>query len=216
MKKKVIGSMVLLAMVFTFVACNGDLAQYKTDAKAEITNHVATLNADEYTAENWTLIGQCADEGKAEVDNVETKAAVDTAKSATITDINGISPKEEVVMQIQAKRTYLDKCVKQNINYDDYKSQYGDATTDDVSFIPFLGIYDDTLVAVFYGGKYHGPQIEVEESVEIADLTFVWSHGYPILVWNDGEIYGLAEAFGQNLLTAANLVTIHELYYSEV
>lgn len=212
MGKKIMVLGIALIMLFSLVgliACNGDLAQYKTDAKAEITNHVATLNADEYTAENWTLIGQRADEGKAEVDNAETKTAVDTAKSAAITTINGISPKEEVVMQRQARITYLEKILKE-------KNQA--ATIDDVSFFrnKFLGIYDGSLVGVLYGGQYHGNFPEVEESVEIAGLTFVWSQGYPILAWNNGEIYGLSEAFEQNLLTAANLVMIHELYYSEV
>ena len=29
------------------------------------------------------------------------------------------------------------------------------ATIDDVSYRPFIGIYNESLVAVFYGGKYH-------------------------------------------------------------
>ena len=54
--------------------------------------------------------------------------------------------------------------------------------------------------------------LDVEESIEIAGVIFAWSQGYPILVWNQGEIYELAEAFKQNLLTKENIVAIHELY----
>jgi hypothetical protein len=53
---------------------------------------------------------------------------------------------------------------------------------DDISFRSFLGIYDDSLVAVFYGGQYHGEFPEVEDNYELDGLTFAFSRGYPILV----------------------------------
>ncbi len=213
MTKKFIGIAIvalLLFSVFGLAACNGvSLADYKETAKADITAHVDGLTQTDYTTENWVLIGQRANEGKAAVDAATDEAQVDTAKASAITAINGVSVKEEVTMQLLARQTYLEEILKG-------KNQA--ATIDDVSFFrnKFLGIYDGSLVGVFYGGQYHGNFPEVEESVEINDLTFAWSQGYPILVWNDGEIYGLAEAFEQNLLTTANIVTIHELYYSEV
>lgn len=120
MGKKIMVLGIALIMLLSLVgltACNGDLAQYKTAAKAEITNHVATLNANEYTAENWTLIVQRANEGKA-----------------------------EVVMKIQARKTYLEKILKE-------KNQA--ATIDDVSFFrnKFLGIYDGSLVGFSMEGN---------------------------------------------------------------
>ncbi len=95
-KIKVVG--IALTMLFSLVgltACKGDLTQYKTDAKTQITNHVATLNTDEYTAENWRLIGWHVEEGKKAIDVAQNKATIDTVKIATITTINGISTKEE-------------------------------------------------------------------------------------------------------------------------
>ncbi|MFA5676540.1 MAG: hypothetical protein WDA65_08485 [Christensenellales bacterium] len=212
MKKsvKVLAVVVSLLTMFALVGCDqsNELAEYKTDAKAEITNHIATLSADDYTSENWVLVGQKVTEGKAAVDIATNKNEVDTAKAAAITAIGDVPQREEVTMQRQAKQTYLEKVLK---------AQNPNATIDDVSFFhnKFLGIYDDSLVAVFYGGQYHGEFPDVEEEYEIGGLTFRWSMGYPILVWNDGEIYELEQAFTQNLLTATNLITIHELYYSE-
>lgn len=213
MARKFLGIVIVALLLFSvlgLVACNEvSLADYKAEAKADITAHVNSLTPSDYTTENWTLIGQKATEGKTAVDAASDKAQVDTAKAAAITAISGVAAKEEAIMKVRARQTYLEEILKG-------KNQA--ATIDDVSFFrnKFLGIYDGSLVGVFYGGQYHGNFPEVEDSVEIAGLTFVWSQGYPILVWNDGEIYGLAEAFGQNLLTEANLVTIHELYYSEV
>ena len=195
---------IILFLLIGLTACNINLVQYKTDAKAEITNHLATMKKEEYTAENWKLILQFADEGKVKVDNAKTKAAIDKAKSSTIIKINGILSKEEDI-KLQARQTYLEKILK-------VRNQA--ATIDDVSFFQnmFLGIYNDSLVAVFYGGRYHGVFFDVEESIEIAGVIFAWSQGYPILVWNQGEIYDLAEAFKQNLLTKENIIVIHELY----
>ena len=111
---------------------------------------------------------------------------------------------EENSMEIQAKQTYLDNSLK---------TDNPEATIDDVSFMPFLGIYNDSLVAVFYGGKYHGPQIERVVELEIEGLDFSYSYGYPILVWKNNSIISLAEAYEQGLLTKANLNTIFDLYH---
>lgn len=197
-------TLIMLSLLVGLAGCNINLSQYKTDAKFEITNHLATLKKDEYTAENWTLILQFVDEGKAKVDKSKTKTSVDKAKSETIIKINKILSKEEDI-KLQARQTYLEKILK-------LKNQA--ATIDDVSFLDnkFLGIYNGSLVAVFYGGKYHGPFLDVEVSIEIAGLIFAWSQGYPILVWNKGEIYEFAEAFKKNLLTKENIAKIHKLY----
>ncbi len=205
MLKKVIGIVVVLAIVFTFVACNGDLAKYKTEAKEAIDAHVATLNADNYTSENWVLVRQKAMEGKAAVDSTMNKNEVNTAKAMAITAIDSVLQTEEGVIQGQAKQTYLDKVLK---------AKNSNATIDDVSFSPFLGIYNGSLVAIFYGGQYHGVFTEVEDSYELEGLVFAFSRGYPILVWNDGDIYELPDACEQGLLIKENLSTIHNLYYN--
>jgi hypothetical protein len=109
----------------------------------------------------------------------------------------------EVEMEIQSRQTYLNTIVK---------PRYPDATIADVSFSPFLGVYSDSLVAVFYGGQYHGPHIDLEVTEEIENIIFVYPSGYPILVWNDGKISSLTAAYEQGLLTKENLTTIQYLY----
>ena len=212
MKKAVKVMVVVMSLLVTFalIGCgkNNELKSYKDTAKASLDTYVAEKGQGNYITENWTVIAGLLADGKTAVDAAESKSAVDAAKAVAITAIDGVSPREEVTMQRQAKQTYLDNILR---------AKNPNATIDDVSFFhnKFLGIYNGSLVAVFYGGQYHGMYPEGEEKHEISGLTFRWSMGYPILVWNDGEIYELEQAFAQNLLTATNLVIIHELYYSE-
>ena len=111
--------------------------------------------------------------------------------------------KENTEITNQAKQTYLD-------NY--LKPDSPKATINDVSFWPFLGIYNDSLVAVFYGGKYHGEFTDYIVELEIEGLDFSYSNGYPILIWNNNNIISLAEAFQQELFTKDNLSMIYKLY----
>ena len=103
----------------------------------------------------------------------------------------------------QAKQTYLDIFLME---------EYPEATIDDVSFRPLMGIFNESLVAVFYGGKYHGCHTEYVVETEIGHLTFEWSNGYPILVWNNGFIYQLYEAFDLDLLSREDLDQIFNFY----
>ena len=112
---------------------------------------------------------------------------------------------EDEKMKEQSKQTYLASILK---------TEHSEATINDVSFRPFLGIYEDSLVAVFYGGQYHGDFPDVEVGYELEGLEFAFSKGYSILVWNNGDIYDLPAAYAQNLLTKENLVLIHDTYYN--
>ena len=123
---------------------------------------------------------------------------------------------EEEAMKNQAKQTYLETVLKTK----DPSNLVGgvdlaDATVDDITFKPFLGIYGGSLVAVFYGNKYHGVHFEHVISLEINGLDFSYSNGYPVLVWNNNSISTLEEAYGQGLLSKANLESVHSLYIFE-
>lgn len=101
MFKKIIGIAIVLSLVFVFVACNGNLTQYKTDAKAEIANYIATLNVDDYTTENWVVIEQKAADGIVAVDKAINKNEVDTAKAAAITAIDEVSKEIRVSISFE-------------------------------------------------------------------------------------------------------------------
>jgi len=111
----------------------------------------------------------------------------------------------------KAKQTYLATVIKikcpEEIGHDPAL-----ATIDDVSFDPFIGIFKDSLVASFYGGIYHGPHPDVVREVVIEHFKFYWSEGYPILVWNEGIIYELTDAYEQGLLGKDDLETIFNVY----
>jgi len=48
----------------------------------------------------------------------------------------------------------------------------------------------------------------------IEELEFVFSEGYPILVWNRGNVYELPQAYEQGFLIKENLIMIYNIYYN--
>ena len=90
--------------------------------------------------------------------------------------------------------------------------EHADATIEDVTLAPFLGVFDGAIAAVFYYGQYHGVWPDVLEETIIGDVTFSWPAGYPIEVWKDGEIYTLSEAYEKEIISAENLAEINNNY----
>ena len=56
-----------------------NLAEYKEDAKANLTAYVETLDANDYSGENWTAIEELANRGKENIDTAINKQGVDSA-----------------------------------------------------------------------------------------------------------------------------------------
>lgn len=90
--------------------------------------------------------------------------------------------------------------------------EHADATIEDVTLAPFLGVFDGAIAAVFYHGQYHGVWPDVLEETTIGDVTFSWPAGYPIEVWKDGEIYTLSEAYEKDIISADDLSEINNNY----
>jgi len=94
MFKKFIGLAITVLLLFSLAACNEvTLAQYKTDAKAELDAHVATKVEIDYSGDNWTKILGFVTTGKTAIDDAADKAGVDSAVTTAKTAINGV-PKE--------------------------------------------------------------------------------------------------------------------------
>jgi hypothetical protein len=110
-------------------------------------------------------------------------------------------------MRIAAKQTFFEMLIMEH---------HPTATINDVSFTPFIGIYNDNLVAVFNGGPYHPATFDVIEEITIGGSEFRWDAGSPILVWNYGTIYRLAGAFHHGLLNQTELEDIHQMYFDLV
>jgi hypothetical protein len=116
------------------------------------------------------------------------------------TKSNQVERYSETMMR-EAKQTYLEMYLIEH---------HPNATIDDISFKPLFGIFDECLVAVFYGGQYHGAYPDWVIETIIGGLTFYWPDGYPIRVWNNGVIYDLSDAFEIGLLNSDVLDSIHE------
>lgn len=103
----------------------------------------------------------------------------------------------------KAMKTYLNEYVQ---------VRYPNATISDISFRPFLGIYNEAIVGTFYGGQYHGEWPEYEQNYDIDGYLFYFSKGYPILVWKENKIVELPSAYNDGILTKENLSDIYNLY----
>lgn len=90
--------------------------------------------------------------------------------------------------------------------------EHPEATIDDISFRPFMGVFSGNLVAVFFRGQYHGIHQDYVVETQIGHLAFEWGNGYPTLVWSDGIIYKLCEAFERDLLSIEDLEQIYNFY----
>lgn len=90
--------------------------------------------------------------------------------------------------------------------------EHADATIEDVTLAPFLGVFDGAVAAVFYCGQYHGVWPDVLEETTIGDVTFSLPAGYPIEVWKDGEICELSEAYEKDIITDDDLKEIFGNY----
>jgi len=117
---------------------------------------------------------------------------------------NGNEGERYLSIEAQAKQTYLDSFLKEpNLNLN--------ATIDDVSFQPFLGIYDSVLVAGFYIRQNVFTFPDVVDSIEIDGLYIEWWVGIPILVWKDGNLFRLPVAAEQGILSKENLAAVKVL-----
>jgi hypothetical protein len=84
---------VMLLGVFALTGCNNtgqDLAEYKTEGKAQIDAHVATKTQSDYSDENWEAICKAATDGKQAVEEATTKSQVDTAVGMAKAMINEV------------------------------------------------------------------------------------------------------------------------------
>ena len=208
MGKKLTGTVFVVVMflsLFSLVACNSfNLADYQTSGKTAIRTYAdIKVQENDYTNAGLQAIEVAVTDGIDAVDTADSKVNVDMEIDAAKTEINAIE-RDACEAKTQAKQTYLNTILK---------PKHPEATIADISFTPFLGIYDSSLVAIFYGGQYHGMFPEVEDSYELEGLVFAFSRGYPILVWNDEKISDLPAAYAQGLLTKENLMMIHNLYY---
>ncbi|MCL2063980.1 MAG: hypothetical protein FWG98_06370 [Candidatus Cloacimonetes bacterium] len=83
------------------------------------------------------------------------------------------------------------------------------ATIDDISFIPFIGVFNNSIVSVFHEGKFQWHYDDFMIKSEIGNIAFYWPYGYPILAWDENTIYELSESYEQGLLSRRDLETIY-------
>ena len=200
-------------------------------AHSELTVHLSTSNSEDVIAGEFFLrknSGKSRNYRSYAIENIVLFTEIETGKyslmlnSQKIEDNISISEHthslfinlDETALKEKiekAKQTYVDAVIKQQepgISTHDPAL----ATIDDVSFEPFIGIFKDCFVAVFYGGKYHGSHPDVVREIQIEHLTFYWPDAYPILVRNEGIIYKLADAYQHDLLSNDDLETIYNVY----
>lgn len=175
-----------IAVLFGLCSGAGDL-----DAKYSIVGDALTVElngSDELRQRQYCVVLELT---KQESSAVKT---LSVAKNA---------PQALAELKTSARQDCLEKFVL---------PEHADATIEDVTLAPFLGIFDGAIAAVFYCGQYHGVWPDVLEETTIRDVTFSWPKGYPIEVWKDGEIYTLSEAYEKDIISADDLSEINNNY----
>lgn len=175
-----------IAVLFGLCSGAGDL-----DAKYSIVGDALTVElngSDELRQRQYCVVLELT---KQESSAVKT---LSVAKNA---------PQALAELKTSARQDCLEKFVL---------PEHADATIEDVTLAPFLGIFDGAIAAVFYCGQYHGVWPDVLEETTIGDVTFSWPKGYPIEVWKDGEIYTLSEAYEKDIISADDLSEINNNY----
>ena len=216
-----ITSFLVTSLLLLTLSCN-NTSPHKD--YSELTVHLSTSNyADVIEGEVFlqnnsdkSRFYRCfALESIASFSGIETGSYSLILYSQKIEDNIRISEKKNTLF-IDLDETEISSIMKKaRQSYFEQIIEFPEATIDDVSFWPFMGIFDACLVAVFLGGEYHGgyePPGDIVEKQEIGGLPFSWGAGYPILVYHENYIFELAEAFEKGLLTKDNLETIHNFY----
>ena len=175
-----------IAVLFGLCSGAGDL-----DAKYSIVGDALTVElngSDELRQRQYCVVLELT---KQESSAVKT---LSVAKNA---------PQALAELKTSARQDRLEKFVL---------PEHADATIEDVTLAPFLGVFDGAVAAVFYHGQYHGVWPDVLEETTIGDVTFSWPAGYPIEVWKDGEICELSEAYEKDIVTDDDLKEIFGNY----
>lgn len=103
----------------------------------------------------------------------------------------------------EAKEAFIEKVIS---GYRD------DGHIDEVKIYHFVGIFDDSYVAVILD-KFNSLFVEVMVPLTVNGLDFGHSYGYIMYVYNNGRLYILSEAFAEGVITEKQLKQIHEAYH---
>ena len=192
--------------VFGLTACVQSLDDYKASAKVEIQAHAdAKLAVNGYSAEGLTAIAQAVTAGKEAVDNAETKPAVRKARDDAKTAINAVEPKEGEMAKHSHSDPRIDTQIEIRIRQDFAKRfpEDSDITAKDIWVAFYYGTYNDNSVVVMNYKDNNMPPQMIE--IEVAGFEFWYNTGLAILVWGDGEFYGILKAYEDGLLTIGDI-----------
>ena len=103
-------------------------------------------------------------------------------------------------LEMQIKQDYLN-------TYDESYISQGGFTVNDV-FLGYLGTYDGWVAVILRleVGAFTGA---MPYDVTIAGFSFSFSYDYKYLVWKDGQFHGWEFAYGEGILSQANIGSIH-------
>ncbi len=89
-----------------------------------------------------------------------------------------------------------------------------DSSIEDVKMYRYLGTYGDSYVAIILDRKNCIFPERIIECI-IGGLDFSYSDGYEILVYNNGEITTLSDAYNKKIISQETLQRIHKEYHNK-
>ena len=219
MLKKTLGlviAAIMLLGVFGLTACNGDLAQYKTDAKAAIQTYADAKGQVNYCTDSWMTICNAVTAGKAAVDAAKNKDKVDAAV-ATAKEINEVRKEGQgmfytlqeaygegllTMQDLQAIADFLNGGTASSTELSDEiierikeaaaidmrnKEPALETKAEDFNILKYYGTYNES-VAVILNDPYHEYPMEIVDIwIEVAGVSFHYVGHGTITIWTKNK-----------------------------
>ncbi|MCL2678460.1 MAG: hypothetical protein FWE85_05350, partial [Clostridiales bacterium] len=204
----VILAAIALSLMAVLMGCNTpfNLDEYKTTAKAEIENCVIV---SDYSAENWAVVLELIEDGKAAITAATNKAGVDSSVTEAKTQIDAVEKEKKMGASYSLQEAFdkglLTKEDLQNIAYyhnDDSMPVFPESLDAGIAEaikrdfvhhencqdkaheieIKYYGTYDDSVAVLIYCQlSYAG--VLYNETVD--DVFFYYGSPDKILIWKE-------------------------------
>ena len=205
---------VLIALFcFFLIACNEKQDNEKLESKSvddkvnleskqdlEETNQEQKVVTDGNTKDdeqNDNILTQLEvpNQDQEEVDDGNTKDDEQNDNILTQLEVNLEDLGDKIV---EIKKDYLNNLISKGEN---------NLTIDDIQIVELYGIFGDSVVFKVQRGAW-----EVFSTLTLGEYIFVFSNTNTPLVWNNGNIYELEEAFGANFFTDEDIMNLYNTF----
>lgn len=185
-------SLIIFKIIEDFIGSKSEIKSYCFKGKTIKINVKTIQKGQEKGEEYWWFILEL---NKVEIKNIEEVKIIKNKKE--------IMNKVKIDLYNGVREAYWNTFIK---------SKRQDSALEDVLIHNYLGIYEDSFVAVFLDREdCDFPEMVCHCIVE--NLDFEYSMGYEILVYDGEKFYKLNEAYSCGILSIYSIREIYKKYY---